>query len=67
IVHYRATLPCDGCDDDADFDGDGVVGGADLAFLLSHWGSCAGCPADLDGDAFVGGSDLAGLLAAWTN
>jgi subtilisin family serine protease len=53
--------------DPADFDGDGVVGGADLAFLLSHWGSCAGCPADLDGDAFVGGSDLAGLLAAWTH
>ena len=48
-----------------DFDGDGVVGGADLAQLLGTWGGCVGCDTDLDGDDFVGGADLAILLARW--
>lgn len=49
----------------ADLDLDGRVGGADLAWLLSRWGT--GDPlADLDGDSTVGGSDLAALLAAWS-
>ena len=47
----------------ADFDGDGVVDGADLAVLLSAWGGGA---ADLDGDGVTGGSDLAVLLSMWT-
>jgi hypothetical protein len=46
-----------------DLDGDGTVGGSDLAALLAQWGS--GGPADLDGDGTVGASDLAILLGAW--
>lgn len=49
----------------ADFDGDGIVGPADLAQLLGNWGPCAGCPADLDGDGDVGAADLAELLGSW--
>lgn len=51
-----------------DLDGDGIVTGADLAILLSAWGSCgdcAKCPADLDGDCIVGGADLSIQLANW--
>jgi len=50
---------------DPDIDGDGVVGGADLAALLGDWGPCEGCSADLDGNAVVGGADLSILLAHW--
>ncbi len=49
----------------ADLDGDGVVGGSDLALLLGGWGS-PDCLIDLDGDGVVGGSDLAVLLGAWS-
>ena len=49
----------------ADLDGDGAVGGGDLAIVLSSWGACGSCPADLDGDGAVGGSDLAALLSRW--
>jgi hypothetical protein len=49
-----------------DLDGDGSVGGPDLAILLGAWGACGGCPADLDADGLVGATDLATLLAAWT-
>ncbi len=49
----------------ADLDGDGTVGGADLATLLADWGSVSGSESDLDGDGTVGGADLATLLAAW--
>ena len=50
----------------ADFDGDGVVGGSDLAQLLADWG-CAGegCAADFNDDGTVGGADLATLLGVW--
>lgn len=48
----------------ADIDGDGNVGGSDLAALLGAWGSFS-TTADLDGDGNVGGSDLATLLGAW--
>ena len=48
-----------------DLNGDGTVGPADLAILLSAWGSKGG-DADLDGDGSVGASDLARLLAAWS-
>ena len=55
--------------------GDGVVGPADLAELLAHWGACpppesGKCTADIapppDGDGEVGPGDLAELLANWT-
>jgi hypothetical protein len=46
----------------ADFDNDGIVGGADIAALLNAWGSAK---RDLDGDGNTGGSDLAILLNSW--
>ncbi len=48
----------------ADLDGDGDVDAADLATLLSQWGTAGS--ADLDGDGAVGATDLATLLGAWT-
>ena len=49
--------PCVG-----DTDGDGVVGGADLAYLLAKWGTADG---DLNGDEVTDGQDLAVILANW--
>lgn len=46
-----------------DFDGDGIVGSADLAVLLAAWDG--GGVADLDGDGVVGPVDLAILIGAW--
>ncbi len=56
------TDPCP-----ADFDGDGVVSGADLAILLGSWGPCGSpdCAGDLTCDGTVGGADLAILLGSW--
>jgi len=51
-----------------DLTGDGAVGSADLAILLSNWGPCPQsgvCAADLDRDGHVGSSDLANLLSQW--
>lgn len=50
----------------SDLNGDGVVDGADLGFVLSAWGACAGCPADLNHDGDVNGADMSALLSAWT-
>ncbi len=50
---------------DADLDGDGMVGAADLDLLLGSWGPCDCCPADLDGNGTVGAFDLALLLGDW--
>ena len=49
--------PCTG-----DFNGDGVVDGADLTILLGGWGTAAG---DLNGDGNTDGADLTILLGAW--
>lgn len=54
----------DGAAIPGDLDGDGMVGPADLALLLSAWGGRG--PGDLDGDGIVGPVDLASLLAAWS-
>lgn len=54
----------DGASVPGDLNGDGVVDGADLASLLSQWGSSG--DADLNGDGVVNGADLAMLLANWT-
>jgi hypothetical protein len=54
-------IPCPG-----DFNGDGVVDGADIGILLAEWGSCdKGCIADVDGDGDVDGADLGRFLALW--
>lgn len=49
--------PCPG-----DFNGDHVRNGADLATLLSAWGTAGG---DVNGDGATNGADLAGLLSGW--
>ena len=56
---YSLDQPCD-----ADFNGDGVVDGADLAVLLAQWGPFEAI-GDLDDDGAVGGSDLGLLFTAW--
>ena len=52
-----------------DVDGDGAVGGTDLAAVLGAWGqtsSTAGyLAADLNGDSTVDASDLSIVLAQW--
>ncbi len=48
-----------------DFNGDGIVSGADFGRLLSAWGPCFACPEDLDGDGQIAGSDLGVLLSVW--
>lgn len=52
---FTATCP-------ADLDGDGAVGGADLALLLGAWGTPG---ADIDGDGATNSADLSLLLGAW--
>jgi hypothetical protein len=46
-----------------DLNGDGQVDAADLARMISGWGT-VGAFGDIDGDG-VGPSDLAGLISAW--
>lgn len=60
----RPEPACDG-----DIDGDGVVGGLDLAMLLAAWGPCGAgaCVADLNGSGTVDGLDLAVILSGWGN
>ena len=48
----------------SDVDGDGVVGGSDLAQILGQWDS-SNCVADLDGDGVVTAADLSILLGSW--
>ncbi len=44
---------------------DDAVNGADLAQVLSRWGSCGECAADLNGDGQVNGADIAIVLSNW--
>ncbi len=48
------------CGIEGDFDGDGVVSGADLATLLNAWGT--GGPTDINGDGTTNAADMAILL-----
>ena len=48
-----------------DFDGNGVVNGADFGSILAAWGPCSGCPEDLNGDGQVNGADVGSFLAVW--
>ena len=50
-------LPCPG-----DYNGDGFRDGADLATLLSAWGTAGG---DINGDGATDGADLSTLLSGW--
>ncbi len=65
------TADCTDCQDDVctgDFDGNEVVEGVDLAYILGEWGDCPlyeDCPWDLNGDLIVDGQDLAIILTAW--
>ena len=54
----------DDCERLGDIDGDGFVGAADLALMLTAWGS-ANPDADLSGDGIVSGQDIAILLQRW--
>jgi len=58
VVFGQMADPCQ-----ADLNGDGDVGAADIALLLGGWGSPG--PADLDGSGSVDATDLALLLGAW--
>ena len=61
-VAFAAQVPSPAANP-ADLNGDGVIGGGDLAILLGNWGgSGAG---DIDHDGSVGPADLALLLGAW--
>jgi predicted dienelactone hydrolase len=47
-----------------DFDGNGIVDGADLSLLLNGWGSSSS-GLDIDGNGLVDGGDLAQVLNGW--
>ena len=47
----------------ADINGDGVVNGTDLTFILSQWGSAGS--ADVNSDGTVDGADLTLVLSDW--
>ncbi|MDZ4754728.1 MAG: hypothetical protein SGJ11_09550 [Phycisphaerae bacterium] len=53
----------------SDIDGNGIVGGSDLTFLLAHWLQESACPGDLDGDVDLNGivdsKDLMLILGDW--
>lgn len=57
---FAALVPMPICM--ADFNGDGVRNGTDLAYLLGSWGSG---DADVTGDDVTDGADLAVLLGNW--
>lgn len=59
MIHGNSTGTCA-----ADLDDSGNVNGADLAQLLSVWGT-AHTNADLNGDGIVNGADIASLLSQW--
>jgi hypothetical protein len=48
-----------------DFNGDGMVDGADFGYILAAWGTCPGCPEDLNGDGEVNGADVGLVLSVW--
>jgi len=61
----QSSQGCDACP--ADVNGSGSVTGADLAAVLSLWGTDGGkfSRADVNGDGFINGVDLAEVLNAW--
>lgn len=61
----QGTLGGGGTPCPADFNGDGIVDGADFGTILAEWGPCSGCDGDLDGNGEVNGADVGQILAAW--
>lgn len=57
VVRVHAMVPT------PDFDGNGIVDGADLGFLLASWGTHE---ADLNGDEITDGADLGILIGSWS-
>ncbi len=47
-----------------DINGDGIVNGIDLAYILADWGT-ANPRSDLNSDGIVNGVDLGTLLSEW--
>jgi len=62
-LHGPADYDVNESSNPADLNGDGVVNGADLAALLTQWGTSG--PADFNNDGVVNGVDLALLLTNW--
>ena len=60
IAWVEANLATPACA--SDLDGNGETGSADLAMLLSAWGTPA---ADLTGDGVTDSADIAALLSSW--
>ena len=64
IIEYDSVInTCLG-----DLDEDGVVGVADILWLIGEWGICddpESCTADLDDDGVVGVGDILVLIALW--
>ena len=52
---------------DADLNGDGAIGGSDLAIMLANWGQAGFAAGDLDFNQIVDGSDLTLILANWSS
>lgn len=52
------------CSCPGDFDGSGVVDGADIGLMLSTWGA-EDADTDLDGNGLINGADLGLLLGFW--
>ncbi len=53
------------CDCRGDLNGDGFVGSADLAFVLTEWGNYGQGPADITGDLRVDAQDITEVLFLW--
>jgi hypothetical protein len=60
VESFNTPVECAG-----DFNGDGVVNGADFGSMLAAWGACSCCPQDLNGDGGVTGADVGLLLTMW--
>ncbi|MFM7799353.1 MAG: hypothetical protein ACKPBA_10300 [Planctomycetota bacterium] len=67
VTQTFAALLASGCTNPvgnpADFNGDGVVNGADLGILLGAWNQSG--QTDLNGDGTTNGADLGILLGSW--
>ena len=61
-INGNNTASCSAPQCPGDFNGDRVRNGADLATMLSAWGTAGG---DINGDSTTNGADLAGLLSGW--